>query len=200
MMEHLKRVPYLLLAIMAAYAAYEMPPDQRPYAFSACAFGIIFGFYGAAGGEEMQCSVVKAVVDTGFDFIPLSLMNIEIYLAMGKPYAMVHALFIIPLILDIIAKLFGDEGDDEVTQLLKHVNNIANVASLASLSYMDDNRIYACVAASFFTAQSAKIWGGRCHGYSSDLAYTLAYTAFYYTSMLAITVPNEIIDVKKEAA
>lgn len=193
----LQRSPYFGLALMASYAAYQMPPDQHPYSFTASAFGIIFGIYGTVGGEELHCSIVKNVIDTTMDFVPLSLVNIEIFLAMGKTYAMVHALFVIPLILDLIAKLFGNEGDDEATQILKHVNNLANIVSLAYLAFQEDNYMYGCVALSILAAQAGAIWGGRCRRYSSEFVYILAYSMFYFATILAVTVPN--VAVKKES-
>ncbi|XP_019894033.1 uncharacterized protein LOC109613527 [Musca domestica] len=201
-----ERTPYFGLALMAAYGAYEMLPDVHPYAFTASAFGIVFGIYGMVGGRELRCSLVKSVLDTTMDIVPLSLMNIEIFLQMGEPYAMAHALFIIPLILDFIAKLFGDETDEESTQILKYVNTLANVVSLSSLAYREDNYLYGCVAISILAAQtSSVVWGGPCRGYRSEFVHVMGYSMFYFASIMAITVPNVAIkgeiptEIKKEA-
>ncbi|XP_073828192.1 uncharacterized protein [Musca autumnalis] len=192
-----ERCPYFGLALMASYAAYEMPPDLHPYSFTASALGIIFGIYGMIGGRELRCSLVKSVLDTTMDFVPLSLMNIEIYLELGKPYAMIHALFIIPLILDLIAKLFGDEIDEKSTQILKNVNSLANAVSLSYLAYTEDNYMYGCVAFSMLAAQSsAALWGGPCRGYTSEFVYIMGNAMFYFASINAVTVPN--VPIKEE--
>ncbi|KAI8121680.1 hypothetical protein CVS40_7359 [Lucilia cuprina] len=169
----MERLPFYALALMASYAAYNMPPETNPYAFAACAVGIIYGVFGLVGGQEVADGIVKGVVDDLLDFVPLALVNIEIFKMMGKPYAFVHALFIIPLILDLIAKLFGEESDDAATQTLKHVSNLANVVSLLYLSYMEDNYMFGYVALSYLAAHTGMVIGGRCHGYLVDLNYIM---------------------------
>ncbi|XP_065365049.1 uncharacterized protein LOC135958114 [Calliphora vicina] len=186
----LKRLPFYSLALMASYAAYNMPPETNPYAFTACAVAIIYGVFGLVGGQEVADGIVKGVVDDLLDFVPLAMVNIEIFQIMGKPYAFVHALFVIPLILDLIAKLFGEESDDAATQTLKHVSNLANVVSLLHLSYMEDNYMFGYVALSYLSAHMGMVIGGRCHGYVVDLNYVMSYVLFYFTSTLAVTVPN----------
>lgn len=186
----LKRSPYYALTLMAAYAAYNMPPETNPYAFAACSIGIIYGVFGLVGGQEAQDGIVKGVVDDLLEFVPLAMVNIEIFKMVGKSYAMVHALFIIPLILDLIAKLFGEPTDDLATQTLKHVSNLANVVSLLYLSYTEDNYMFGYVALSYLAAHMGMIIGGRCHGYMIDLNYIMSYVLFYFTSTLAVTVPN----------
>lgn len=186
----LKRTPYYGLALMACYAAYNMPPETNPYAFAACAVGIIYGIFGLVGGQEDSQSIVKYVVDDLSDFVPLAMMNIEIFQMLNKPYAFAHALFVIPLVLDLIAKLFGEASDDEATQTLKHVSNLGNIVSLLYLSYMEDNYMFGYVALSYLAAHTGMLIGGKCHGYMVDLNYVMSYILFYFTAMLAVTVPN----------
>ncbi|KAM7349303.1 uncharacterized protein ACRADG_008307 [Cochliomyia hominivorax] len=186
----LKRLPFYALALMASYAAYNMPPETNPYAFAACAIGIIYGVFGLIGGQENMQNIVKYVIDDLLDFVPLPMVNIEIFQMLSKPYAFVHALFVIPLILDLIAKLFGESEDDEATQTLKHVSNLGNVISLLYLSYMEGNYMFGYVALSYLAAHTGMIIGGKCHGYLVDLNYVMCYVLFYFTAMLAVTVPN----------
>lgn len=187
----LKRIPYFVLALMAAYAAYNMPPEENPYAFVASSIGLLYGVYGMVGGQELHDSIVKGVVDDLLDFVPLAMVNVQIYEMLGNPYAKVHALSVVPFGLDLVAKLFGDACDDVATQTLKHVSNLANVISLLSLSYAEGNYMFGCVGLSYAAAHVGIVATGKCHGYLVDLSYVASYSLFYFATLLVITAPKE---------
>ena len=177
---------FFVLATVASYAAYCLPPDGTPYAFAACGIGIIYGIFGIVGGFELEMGIVKGVVEDFLDFAPLGLMNIEIFTAAGESYAMVHALFLIPLLLDLVAKLFGEEDDDQATQTLKYIDILAGVSSLLYLCYAKENYMYAAVALSCLAAHSSMLIGGKCAAIWWEYAYLVFHSSFYFASTLAL--------------
>ena len=177
---------FFALAAAASYAAYCFQPDNTPFAFAACGIGIIYGLFGLIGGFESEMSIVKGVVEDFLDFAPLGLMNIEIFKAAGESYAMVHALFLIPLLLDLVAKLFGEEEDDQATQTLKYIDILAGVSSLLYLSYAKDNYMYLVTALCCLAAHSSMLIGGRCAKIGYEYAYLVFHSGFYIAAALAM--------------
>lgn len=183
---YIKPFTYFALTAMASYAAYCMQPDKNPFGFASCGVGIIYGIFGLVGGHDCEMCIVRGVVEDLLDFAALGLMSIEIAKSSCISYAMVHSLFLIPLLLDLIAKLFGDEEDDATTQTLKHVNNLANIASLLYLAFEKENYWFAGVAASSLMAHSGMLIGGKCRDPMWDVNYIMFHCLLYFSSTIAL--------------
>ncbi|KAI9588897.1 hypothetical protein GQX74_007066 [Glossina fuscipes] len=188
-----KRIPFAALLSMASYATYKMPPDQYPYAFTACAVALVSGSLGVLRGPQHPRGLVNQVLTSLMDFAPLPLMNIQIYLEAKPLYAFAHAFSLIPLGIDILVKLFGDECDDKAAEALKLANNLINVASLTVISVIDDNYMYFFVMLSYLMAQASLLYGHCENCIWTERMHLLFFTLFFFVSSKAVTDKNVVV-------
>uniref|UniRef100_A0A1A9ZZD2 Uncharacterized protein n=1 Tax=Glossina pallidipes TaxID=7398 RepID=A0A1A9ZZD2_GLOPL len=188
-----KRIPFAALFTMAAYATYKMPPDQYPYASIACAVALVSGSLGVLRGPQHPRGLVTEVLTSLMDFAPLPLMNIQIYLEAKPIYAFAHAFSLIPLGIDILVKLFGDECDYKAAATLKLANNLINMASLTAISIIDDNYMYFFVILSYMMAQASLLYGHCDKCVWSERIHLLFFSLFFFVSSKAVTDKNVLV-------
>lgn len=188
-----KRIPFLALLTMAGYATYKMPPEQYPYAFIACSVALVSASFGLLRGPQHPQSLVNQVLTSLMDFAPLPLMNIQIYLEAKPLYALAHSFSLIPLGIDILVKLFGDECDDKAAASLKLVNDVINMASLTAISIIDDNYMYFFVMLSYLMAQASLIYGHCENCVWTERMRLLFFTLFFFVSSKAVTDKNILV-------
>uniref|UniRef100_A0A1A9ULJ6 Uncharacterized protein n=1 Tax=Glossina austeni TaxID=7395 RepID=A0A1A9ULJ6_GLOAU len=185
-----KRIPFAALLSMAGYATYKMPPNQYPYAFIACAVALVSGSLGVLRGPQHPRNLVTQVLTSLMDFAPLPLMNIQIYLEAKPIYAFAHAFSLIPLGIDILVKLFGDECDDKAASALKFANNVINMASLTAISIIDDNYLYFFLMLTYLMAQASLFYGHCENCVWTERIHLLFFTLFFFVSSKAVTDQN----------
>uniref|UniRef100_A0A1A9WH80 Uncharacterized protein n=1 Tax=Glossina brevipalpis TaxID=37001 RepID=A0A1A9WH80_9MUSC len=183
-------IPFAALLLMSSYATYKMPPEQYPYALTACFVAMVSSSLGILRGPEDPYSLVDQILISLMDFATLPLINIQIYLEANPLYAFIHAGSLIPLGIDMLVKIFGDERDHKAAESLKLANNIMNMASLTAIAIIDDNYLYFFVMLSYLMAQASLVHG-RCKNYKwTESMHLLCFTLFFFVSSEAVTHKN----------
>uniref|UniRef100_A0A1B0C7V4 Uncharacterized protein n=1 Tax=Glossina palpalis gambiensis TaxID=67801 RepID=A0A1B0C7V4_9MUSC len=138
---------------MAAYAIWKLPPDQYPFASTACVIALVSGFMGQPRGPVCTLNRVKQFFTSLMNCAPLALMNIEIFHEVKPIYAAAHAYSVIPLGIDIMANQFGDKFDAKMSTIAKFLNHFLNMGSLIAISILEKNVAYAFIMLSYLMAQ-----------------------------------------------
>ncbi|XP_036318886.1 uncharacterized protein LOC118733553 [Rhagoletis pomonella] len=183
-----------LLVGASGLALYSIQPAEHPYAFSACAFGLCHGLLGIIhaykkGDEGDRCNKIREISTSVMEIIQLPLINIELYLASSETSALAlgHALFIIPLAFDLIAKLLTEEGDDSNTNTLKDLTILGNIVSLTFLAVNESNHTYICMAiTAFLTKYGATLLDSYWEGTLENTVLT-GYSLFTFLANYALT-------------
>lgn len=177
------RILYMGLAGICIFGITKLGPDSCLFASTSCAIGLIYGIFGALSSATKPPCLVAGILETFLDFGAIALYNIQVYEKEAPDFSVFHWIFLIPMVLDLFAKLFGDESDDTATQTLKYLCNIANIISLSYISFKADNYMYLVAAILYLFALIGMAFGGRF----SENIYTLFTAGFYITAILAFS-------------
>uniref|UniRef100_A0A1A9W249 Uncharacterized protein n=1 Tax=Glossina brevipalpis TaxID=37001 RepID=A0A1A9W249_9MUSC len=171
-----------------------MPPNQYPYAFTACAVALMSCSMRVLPGLQGRRSHrAKQIMTSLTDFALLPLINIEIYLGAKPLYAFIHAFSLIPLGIDILIKLFGIKCDDEIKESMKFANNFIHMASLAVISVIESNFWYFFVMLLYLMAQASLSYGHQNSKWTERM-HLLFFTLFFLVSSKAVTDRNVVVN------
>lgn len=181
------RLVYLGLAGTCIFGITKLGPDSCLLASISCAIGLIYGIFGALSSATKPPCLVAGILETFLDFGAIALLNLQVYAKEAPDLALFHWIFLIPMVLDIFAKLFGDECDDTATQTLKHLCNIANIISLSYISFKADNFMYLVAAILYLFAIIGMTFGTAISTRFSENMFTIFTAGFYVTAVLALS-------------
>ncbi|XP_026846536.1 uncharacterized protein LOC113566196 [Drosophila persimilis] len=133
-----------LLVVSCGCALYTFDPVRTPYAYGAavlCLFHGLLGVLRAAFNADDDCNRLSVISAGVMEIAPLNLVSIELHLKSSHPtLAVAHSYFMVPLALDMMAKMSGTK--DVFTDKLKQLTVLANLASLLYLAIDSSNNIY----------------------------------------------------------
>ncbi|KAH8263256.1 hypothetical protein KR044_006472 [Drosophila immigrans] len=143
-----------LLLITSGLAAKKVSMAKHPFAFGACVVGgavAVLGLLRAilgSDGDPEQFQMLRDVSHGLLELVPLPLVNMELYMAslgMG-PLVVVHAIFVLPLALDLRCSVRQERKDCCLAESLRDLLMLGNIVSLGFLAVREHSTLYVHMA------------------------------------------------------
>lgn len=181
----------VLQLLSTLIGAYFTPMEEVAYGFIAFAIGCLDATMhllqlrsvtNNTTGPETNMAV--SISETIHDYAAVGLINIELY-RLSSRHSFISLTFCIPMILDVVAKLFGDLQNIRALVYLKQMNMMAHSISIAYLAKTEFNLWFGGV---WLATQIVNfgIYHELPEGYWGREIKLFGYALFYIFSTIAI--------------
>lgn len=188
---------YLACALSAAlcgvtgYGFAMIPPQDHPYAFTACVIGFCHGLLGIINtfADNENLNQAQNISKQILEIVPVPLVNLDLFLnGEGNNIALGHGLFIVPLAVSLLIATIkgGDVEEGNALETLKMMTILGNITSLVYLAFNDGSWVEGGMAFLAFMATYGSEFIETLVDQPMAKVKYLAWCGYYFLTTMAI--------------